>query len=294
MRTLIIIILIYIAPLVGKSQIEIKPEWIEKDIEILKHFFDNFPPDPETTVDELIANLESFKDSAYEPIGFNGFLYWWILPGGTITINSHIVIFQNRIAIAETIIYKDDIKGLNRILKKDSQFKDKFLKYFTLQVNPKYFNDSVYIHTFINDSILKKYKKNVAKHLGKQKELNLSQFAFEYNLLNKPTGRYYFDQSYFNSITDYPPVMATKALVEHNKLDCLFNIVKGYSLPGRMYGVTGILKLVQQNRYKLTSSDKELLNKVLKLDLRVKGGYDWIIDINYENCIDKELLKLIE
>ena len=187
-----------------------------------------------------------------------------------------------------------DIAIFNHIFERDNAIKEKFFKHFKLQVNPHYFNDSVYIYSSTNNPIFQNYKMHVAEYLGKQKNLNLSHCEFEHNLLNKPTGKYQFDESYFKYSNDYPPVVATNKLIEENRIDCLFNIIKGYSLPGRMYGVTGILELVRQNKYALTFSDKELLRKVLELDLYVEGGHNLITHTKYADCINNELLKLIE
>lgn len=286
-------IIIFIIPFIGSSQNEIKPEWIETDVAIFKHFFDNFPLDSETTINDLMTNLERFKDASHDSIGFDGILYWWILPGGTTSINSHIVTYHGKVAIAETIIYKDYIKGLNRVFEKDTSIREKFMQYFNLQVNPNYFNDSVYIYTFKNDSIFKNYKMHLAEYLGKQEDVDLTQCEFEYNLLNTPTGRYQFE-SYFRKRNDYPPFNAINKLINENRIDCIKNIIRGYSLPGRMYGTAALLQLAKEKAYKLSDVDKELIDKVLNLNLKVESGYDLTSYVKYRDCINADLLKLID
>jgi hypothetical protein len=287
-------IIILFFPFFASAQNEIPPEWIEMDVSIFKHFFDNFPLHPETSENDLMIKLIRFKNVSHDSIGFDGILDWWALPGGTISINSNIVSYHGKVAMVETIIYQDYVKRLNHVFEKDKVIEEKFFKYFKLQVNPNYFNDSLYIYLSINDSIFQNYKIHVAEYLGKQKNVDLFNYDFEYNLLNNPTGSYQFDESYFKYSNDYPPVLATQKLVSENRADCLINIIKGYSLPGRMYGIMGIIELVQQNKYTLTSSDKELLRKVLELDLHVEGGYDLITEAKYADCLNEVILKLIE
>lgn len=275
------------------AQTDIKPEWRDSDVSMFNHYFNNFPLDSKTTVNDLITNLERFESASKDSIGFDGILYWWILPGGTITINSYIVSYHGKIAMGETIIYKDDIKYLDGVFERDKRIEEEFFKHFKLQVNPHFFTDSVYVHSFTNDSVLNEYKTHVAAHLGKQKELNLAGCEFEYNLLNKPTGSYQFE-SWFRENTDYPPFYAINKLISENRIDCIKNIIRGYSLPGRMYGTAALLQLAEEGTYQLSIEDKELIKKVLSLNLEVQSGSGLTEGVKYKDCINPNLLKLIE
>ncbi len=286
-------ILVFFIPFIASTQNKIKSEWIEKDVAIFKHFFDNFPLDSEMTENCVITKLDRFESASHDSIGFDGILYWWILPGGTMTINSHIVICHGEIAMIETIISQDYIKKLNRVFERDKVIKDNFFKYFKLQVNRHNFNDSIYIYSSTNHSIFHKYKMHIAEYLGKQKNVDLSQCEFEYNLLNKPTGRYQFE-SYFRESNDYPPFNAINKLINENRIDCIKNIIRGYSLPGRMYGTAALLQLAKEKAYQLSDEDKELIDKVLNLKLKVKSGYDLISHVKYKDCMSADLLKLID
>lgn len=291
LRTLIIL---FIIPFFTSAQKEIKQEWIEMDVAIFQHFFETFPLKTKTNEDDLLKKLDRFKTAECDSIGFGAALHCWILPGGTITINSNIVTFRGSIVMAQTTIYKDYIHRLNGVFERDKTIKEKFEKYFKLQINKHNFNDSIYLYSYVNTSNTEKYRKNVAKYLGDQKKVDSSQCEFEYNLLEEPTGRYQFDESYFRSSKDYPPVWASNKLVKEKRTDCLLNIIRGYSLPGRMYGITAILQLVEKGEYSLTNQDKELIRKVLKMDLYVNGGYDLMTRTKYADCLNNELQKLIE
>ncbi|MCE1200158.1 MAG: hypothetical protein LWW85_14410 [Marinilabiliales bacterium] len=290
-RTLIIL---FIIPFITSAQREVKPEWIETDVSIFQHFFEIFPLKPEINEDDLLKRLDRFKNAECDSIGFGAVLHCWILPGGTITINSNIVTFQGSVIMAQTTIFKDYIHRLNGVFERDKTIKEKFDKYFKLQINTHYFNDSVYVYSYVNTSKTELFKNYVAKYLGDQKKVDLSQCEFEYNLLEEPTGRYHFDESYFRSTKDYPPVWASNKLVKEKRSDYILNIIRGYSLPGRMYGITAILQLVKEGEYSLTNQDKELIRKVLKMDLYVNGGYDLMTHTRYADCLNKELQTLIE
>lgn len=205
----ILILFSFIASFVT-AQTEVKPEWIDSDISIFNHYFDNFPLDAKTTVNDLISNLERFEGASKDSIGFDGILHTWILPGGAITINSSIVSYHGKIAMGETIIYK-------------------------------------------------------------------------------PTGSYQFEL-WFRENINYPLFYAINKLISENRIDCIKNIIRGYSLPGRMYGTAALLQLAEEGAYKLSKKDKELIKKVLSFNLEVQSGYD-LSSVKYKDCINPKLLK---
>ena len=293
MKFRILLILLFVPYLVS-AQREIKAEWINEDVSMFQYFFNTFPLKSTTNEADLLNTLKRFKDAECKSIGFGAVLYWWCLPGGTITIKSNIVSYCGKIAMVETTIDQDDIKRLSYVFERDKTIKNNFFKLFKLQVNKNYFNDSVYLYTYTNDSVFQEYRNQVNKQLGEQKILDLSQSEFEFNLLNKPTGRYQYDGSYFNNAKDYPPVLATQKLINEKQTDCLFNIIKGNSLPGRLYGITAILQMVRDNKYRMTIQDKVLIKKVLNMDLYVEGGYHLVSYKKYANCINDDLLKILE
>lgn len=282
--------------LLASSLGQVNEEWIKMDVSIFQHFFKYFPLRPEITLNDLSNNLQRFESTSHNPIGFDGILYWWVLPGGTVSINSYIVSYNGQIIMAETIIFQDYIKRLNRVFERDRNIEKNFHKFFSLKVNPHDFMDSVYSNTYVNQVAFNKFKNHVAEYLGKQEELDISKYKFEYDLLNNPTGRYGFESFNDLSINDWSPFYAINKLKNDNRIGCLKNIIRGYSLPGRIYGVVALLQLAKEDKYLLTADDKMLINKVLKLNLTVESGYgtDIISNRLYKDCVDADLIKILE
>lgn len=281
--------------LLASSHGQVKEEWIKQDVSIFEHFFKYFPLRPETTLNDLSNNLQRFESTTIYQIGFDGIMHWWVLPGGTLSINSNIVSFDGQIIMAETTIYKDYIKRLNRVFERDKNIEKKFHEFFSLRVNSHDFTDSVYSNTYINQVAYNKFKNHVAENLGKQDELDISECKFEYDFLNNPTGNYGFESFNNLSSNDWTPIYAINKLKNDNRIDCIKNIIRGYSLPGRIYGVVALLQLVKENKYLLTASDKLLINKVLNLNLTVESGYgtDIISNRLYKDCVDYDLMKIL-
>ena len=166
----------------------------------------------------------------------------------------------------------------------------------SLKVNPVYFNDSIYSNTYVNQAAFNKFKNQVAGYLGKQEELDITQCKFEYDFLNNPTGRYGFESFNDLSTNDWTPFYAINKLKNDNRIGCIKNIIRGYSLPGRIYGVVALLQLAKEDKYLLTADDKILINKVLNLNLTVDSGYgtDIISNRLYKDCVDADLIKILE
>jgi hypothetical protein len=292
----ILLIFTFSFSLLASSVGQVNEEWIKMDVSIFQHFFKYFPLKPEITLNDLSNNLQRWESASHYPIGFDGILHWWILSGGTVTINSNIVSYNGQIIMAETEISQDYIKRLNRVFEYDRNIEKKFHEFFSLKVNPHYFNDSVYSNTYVNQAALNKFKNHVSEYLGKQDELDITQCKFEYDFLNNPTGRYGFE--YFSDLTtnDWTPFYAIHKLKNENRIDCIRNIIKGYSLPGRIYGVVALLQLAKEGKYRLTADDKKRINRVLSLNLTVESGYgtDIISNRLYKDCVDADLIKILE
>lgn len=281
--------------LVKSTYGQVNEEWIQMDVSIFQHFFMYFPLKPEIKLDDLSKKLQRFESAHHNPIGFDGTMHWWILPGGTVSINSYMVSYNGKIIMTETIIFKDYIKRLNRLFERDPNIEKRFYEYFSLKVNPHYFMDSVYSYTYVNQPAFNEYKKRVSEYLGEQDKLDISECKYEYELLNNPTGRFMFE-SFNDSSTNWAPFYAINKLKREKRIDCLKNIIKGYSLPGRIYGVVALLQLAKEKKYPLTTEDKSLILKVLNLNLTVESGYgtDIISNRLYKDCVEPNLMSLLK
>ena len=282
--------------LLASAQEQFNEEWIKMDVSIFQHFFKYFPLKPEITLSDLSNNLQRFESTSHNPIGFDGIMHWWVLPGGTVSINSYIVSYNGQIIMAETIIFQDYIKRLNRVFERDRNIEKKFHEFFSLKVNSHDFMDTVYSNIYVNQVAFNKYKNHVAEYLGKQDELDISKCKFEYDLLNNPTGRYGFESFNDLSTNDWTPFYAINKLKNDNRIDCIKNIIRGYSLPGRIYGLVALLQLAKENKYHLTAEDKMLIYKVLNLNLTVESSYgtDIISNRLYKDCVGSDLMKILE
>jgi hypothetical protein len=292
-RSILILTISFLLNVYSSGQVN--EEWIKMDVSIFHHFFTYFPLKPEMTLDSLNKDLQRFESTTHRNIGFGGTLHWWILPGGTVTINSYMVSYNAHIIMAETILFKDYLKGLTRVLERDSVIERKFHKYFSLSVNPHYFNDTVYRYIYINQPALNEYKNHVSQYLGKQDEVDLSKCKFEYDFLISPTSSYGFESFNDFSSNDWTPFYAINTLKKDKRIDCIKNIIKGYSLPGRIYGVVALLQLAKENKYRLSDEDKTMILKVLNLSLTVESGFgtDIISNRFYKDCVNADLMNIL-
>jgi len=281
------------------SQNNIPEEWVDMDVATFQQFFQTFPPKSETTLDELKLNSRNLKQASKDSIGFEGSLYDCRFIGGTISIYTTIVSYKNRIVKVEANISNTEFSHLNRVFNRDSSIRTRFEKLFALKTFPRYplkalphhYKDSCYQYTYTNHSLFEEYKNHVAEYLGKQATVSPGKYKLEYDFLNNPTGNYEFSSSYFKT---YRPVYAMYKLKKANKIDCIKNIIRGYSLSGRIYGIAGLLELAKEGKYTLTKDDKDLIKKVLNLDLTVKSSSGcFIITLKYKECIDNDLLKVL-
>lgn len=270
------------------SQTAGRKEWVDKDVSIFKHYFEIFPLNTTTTLDDLKSKLKLFKYSEIDSIGFGGVLRWWTCPGGYITIGATILSYKNQIVMVVTTIDNYYISSLSRVFKQDSTLKIKFYKLFTVRKITHDFQDSTYEYTYINQPLFEEYKNHISEFLGKQTIVNTEKCQFEYNLLNSPVSRYQLANP---AHKNYPPNYAVTKLKNENRVDCFLNIIRGYSLTGRIYGIRGLLELVKEGKYILTKDDKELIKKVLSLNLTVEeGSIDLIAELKYNECIQPILL----
>jgi len=166
--------------LIISAQTKFNKEWIAKDVSIFQHFFENFPVKQNTTLADLKLKLIKFKSADQDSIGFGGILYDWTLPGGYITIHSNVVSYKNQIIMTETYILKEDIKYLKKVFKLDRNVENKFHKFFSLKVRLYEFNDTTYNYTYINQAAFEDYKNHVAKYLGKQSEVDITNCKYEF------------------------------------------------------------------------------------------------------------------
>jgi len=295
---ILVFILFSIIPLVSSGQNTTNTRWIDtrlidKDVAMFRYFFNTFPLDSSMRVTDLTTSLEGFKDAPKDSLGLDGILYNWGICGGTICLGSNVVTYKGKIAMFKIIIPKD-IKEFNPVFERDKTIRETFKQYFKLQKYPNYSNDSVYVYTYRNNSVFENYKMRVAQYLGEQEKMDLTQCKFEYDFLNDPTGRTYLFKTYFRICDNYTPCIAINNLINENRIDCIRNIIRGFSLPGRIYGIAALLQMAKEKTYKLSEDDKELIRKVLNLNLIVGEGDDLVVVGKYSDCLGADLLKLID
>jgi TonB family protein len=275
------------------SQTEISKELIDKDVAMFQRFFQIFPLSDKLTVVDLNKELEGFTEVVINPIGFEGNLHWWVFNGGTTIIDANILSYNNKIVMVEATIYKKYMHHLDLAFKENKTIKKKFNQLFALKTNLHYINDSVYQYIYTNQPLYSAYQDHISMFLGKQTKVETKNYEFEYDLLNRPTERFQFlpvDRFY----RSYAPVYAVKKLLIDNKTDLVLNILKGPSLYGRIYAISGLLVWGYEGKYILTSEDKKLIRTVLDLNLNVEDArYDGR-QFSYSKCIDLELLKVLE
>ena len=275
------------------SQTEISKELIDKDIALFQRFFQIFPFSDQSTVAELNKKLEGFTEVEVNPIGFEGNLHWWVLTGGTTIIDANILSYNNKIIMVQATIYKKYLHNLDLAFKEDKTIKNKFNHLFILKTNPHYFNDSVFQYIYTNQTLYTEYQNHISMFLGKQAKVKTKNYEFEYDLLYRPTERFQFQpvDRYYRS---YAPVYAVKKLLIDNKTDLVLNILKGPSLYGRIYAISGLLVWGYEGKYNLTSEDKKLIQTVLDLNLNVEDATGMGRHLSYNKCFDQELLKVLD
>jgi TonB family protein len=195
--------------------------------------------------------------------------------------------------MVEATIYKKYLHHLDLAFKENKTIKKKFNQLFALKTNPHYFNDSVYQYIYTNQSLYRAYQDHISAFLGKQTKADTTNYKFEYELLNRPTERFQFLPVY-RYYRNYAPVYAVKKLLIENKTDLVLNILKGPSLYGRIYAISGLLVWGYEGKYNLTNEDKKLIRTVLGLNLNVEEARYMGTQLSYSKCIDQELLKVLD
>jgi TonB family protein len=272
-------------------QSEGREEMINKDVSVFKHFYEIFPLKNATTLDDLNNKLRLFNTVKKDSTDFGGVLYNWILTGGYVTINSKILSHNNQIVWVQSTIYKDNIKRLKEVLKQNRDIQKIFNHLFTLKINPHSFNDTVYQYTYTNQSLLKENKNSFSEFIGRQTDVYIKNCEAEFDLLNSSAYKELVDPIY----KKYPPNKAITKLKDENRIDCILNIIRGNSLYGRIYAIRGLLELVKEGKYILTKDDKDLIKKVLSLDLTiVEAVYDMGFDKKYSESIPKILSVVLD
>lgn len=279
------------------SQSTGREEWVNKDVTIFRNFFEVFPLNKTSTLENLNNKLKELNAAKKDSTFFGGILYHCILLGGYVTIHSEILSYKNQIVWVQSTIYKDNIKSLNTVFNKDKIIRENFNQLFKLKINPNSFNDTVYQYTYTNQSLSGENKSQITEFIGKQSDEYLNSCEAEFNLLNKKGGPYPLDNGFLDNgfHKKYPPNLAVTKLKYENRTDCLLRVISGEALYGRINAIRGLLELVKEGKYILTKEEKDLIKKVLSLDLTVYYiTWDIVSEYKYSESIPKILMEVLD
>ncbi|MDR0982819.1 MAG: hypothetical protein LBM07_06215 [Culturomica sp.] len=252
------------------------------DKEILHYFLDSVKLSENTKIEDL-ADLNGFKQAVKTDIGFGGTLYEWTLSGGRLNIVSNIAFFSDNKLIKAEVRMNGNGEIVKDILAADTNLNVKFNLFFKEPTS-----DLPYHRDLTNRKAWDKFTENVAKTIGKQTKVNINGVEQEYNLLMNP-----LSNPYVGSNSEHnPTAIAVSKLRDDGKVDCIMNIIKGYSVSGRVYALQALFELEWMSKYKLSESDRILLSKIIELPLYVnaKDIYGKIHPVSYYKYIKQFIL----
>lgn len=231
------------------------------EIDFYKKNIENLNIHSEKELGFGVKNIEAYQSGAYTSNVISIYTY-----------NNKIFYFRVRI-IGKDIEKIDILKKRNSSIAQfisDKWIVDDYQRFPTLS---PIITKRLKYH-FLDQETYSIYKTRIANKLGKLLDMPVDHsLRDEYEILISP-----FEQYNFGTACGYagiPPLgrQAIKVIKKRNP-QLLRNIIRGYSLEGRIYGIQALLELASKNMIQLTKEDISTMKKVINLDVIVNqcGG----------------------
>jgi len=267
-KIFLLILLIFQVILLAKVE-PINEKWLQIDksnminlIKVIKSQSSN--------VNFYKKNLKRFNIDSEKELGFGVQRIEACQYGGY--ISNEVVIYTNN----NKIFYfrmrfsgEDDLKIIE-ILKKRNSNIDKFIsEKYQISLPSNQMEIKRIKYEVLDEENYSIFKKNIADKLGNFLNIPIdASLKNEYKTLVSPFEDYRFGTRCGYAGTQPKGRKAIEVIKKKNP-KLLKNIIRGYSVEGRIYGVEAMLELASKNIIKLTNDDISTIKKVLNLNISI-------------------------
>lgn len=287
MKKLLLILLPFI-PIILLAQGErINEDWLKKD----KSNFINLMEillSENKEINFFQQELNNLGVRANQDIGFNAKKYEFAQGGGYISNWIKICTLKDSIFYCKVSITSDDVEKMEILAQRDSSI----LKLLSQNWNRKSFKQNgglfeSFDYEYINQDLYTRFKENVENDFGKIENVQDDSMAhMDYQTLVSPFENYDFGYACYYAGTQPKGRVAIEKIKASNP-NLVRSIIKGYSPEGRIYAIEALLELVENGKLTLTIDDKEIIRKVLNLEIPINRCQGCIVSA----ILARELFK---
>ena len=247
----------------------INEDWLEKDKSNFINLMEVLLSD-NWEIDFFQKELDNLGERAKQDIDFGAKKYEFAQGGGYISNWINVCTFNDSIFYCKVSITSDDVKKMEILAQRDSLI----LKLLSQNWNRKAFNHNAglfesFDFEYINSDLYSRFKESVKNELG-QLENSLVDSLLHKDYLTLVTPFENYDFGYACYFAGTPPKGRTAIEnIKTSNPNLVRDIIRGYSPEGRIYGIEALLELVEKEEVVLTLEDKEIINKVLGLQIPI-------------------------
>ncbi|CAA6808745.1 MAG: Unknown protein [uncultured Sulfurovum sp.] len=267
MKSIFLLLFVVSSSLSANSK-PLNEAWLKKD----KSNFINLME----VIQSKSSDLEFYKKSIHyfdirkeENIGFGLKRIHGYQSGGYISNSISILVYQSKVFYIKVEIEGKAIEKIKILKARDTQIQkllDENWREDAYTLLDSFVVKQLKYET-LDEKVYFSFKNQVIKRLGSPLALSVNiSLNNEYETLMFP-----FEQYEFGTACGYagtrPKGRKAIEIIKTQAPVLLKNIIRGYSLEGRVYGVEALLELSNKGMVKLTKNDIDVIKKVLSLDI---------------------------
>ena len=249
------LIVLYPGPYVAQGPEALRLDWLAKDYKSVELLVLLGSPGPLTV--QGIRDILSVKDDGEErDIGFGASTFEIVRRHGYTTLYVEGFAFNGSIGF-----YKVGMRSSNEIW---PRIRERVIHLWNNNRGPG-FNETEtgIVHIETNDAVLLAYKSSVSVELGEMKQAEVpDELKKSFDYLTSPIEHREFGGREGESAID--------ALVNANRVDLIENVLRGFSVSGRVYAALALLKLNKKNQMVLSPDVVSTLAKVRNLNISIR------------------------
>ena len=201
-----------------------------------------------------------------QDIGFNAKRHIWHQGGGYVDNWMTICSYKDTIFYCKILITSTDVEKIEILAQRDSTIQNLLNQNW----RKKYSESHEYLEfEYLNEELYSKYKTIVKNEFGEFREKEADSLIYnDIQILTSPFENYAF--GYACSVAGMPP-KGRIAIENIKKYDptIVKDIILGYNPEGRIYGIEAFLELVEQKKLEMTTEDRNIIKKVLNLNILI-------------------------
>jgi hypothetical protein len=232
--------------------------------------------DEDKCVSQFTSNLRNYKFRQRTDLGFGLQRSQYYQYGEHIVNYVTILVFKDTIIETSAEIAFHHMKYIDSVASKHPTIAKNINQYWVKGVTDKYGElGNYFLFHHRNKTEYAKMLKHFENELGVIDTLSVEEnFKSAYNLLTNADELFAFGDFCYSSGTAPVGKTAIAQLEKYNKVEMIKNIVKSCNPEGRVYAIVSLLNLSLKGKYKLTSSDKALIKKIINSNIPIStcGG----------------------